>query len=112
MSVELPAPSPALTLHQAAANLRTRAKAALAGFVSNEYWEGGWARGIENAVGGAEGELAALLSPASAVWLADALDALGSNAARHGTPLPAEVVTFAERLTTRESRNAELEAHA
>ena len=99
-AVELPPPSPALVLHQAAANLRRSAHAAAAAVVTNDYWQSGWARGITNAIGGPEGELAALLSPEAASELADALDTLGSEAARRlRGAIPEPISAFAERLT-------------
>lgn len=81
--VELPAPGPALTLHMAADRLRGRAEKALARMARNDYWSMGWRPGIENAVGGEEGELAACMSPEFALELADWLDAIGRDAMRH-----------------------------
>ena len=101
MTIELPPPSPALVLHQAAATLRDSARAALAAMARNEYWDGGWTRGVTNAMGGPEGELAALLSPAAAIDLADALDTVGSDAARHiRDAIPEPISAFAARLTS------------
>ena len=98
--VELPPPSPALVLHQAAAHLRRTAHAAAAAMAANEYWSVGWTRGITNAVGGPEGDLAALLSPETTAELADVLDTVGSETARgHRDAIPAPLITFAERIT-------------
>lgn len=104
MSVQLPPPSPALVLHQAAAVLRRSAQDALAAMSRNEYWNGGWARGLTNAVSGPEGDLAALLSPEAAIELADALDTVGSEAARRiREVIPAPLAAFADRITRTES---------
>lgn len=98
---ELPAPSPALMLHQAAAILRSSAIAAIAAIDRNDYWQVGWKTGITNAVGGPEGELAALLSPEAAIELADALDTVGAEAARRiREAIPAPLTALAERLST------------
>lgn len=100
MPVELPPPSPALVLHQAAAALRRNASAAMAAIERNDYWQMGWKTGITNAVGGPEGELAALLSPEAAIELADALDTVGSEAARRiREAIPVPLTALAERLS-------------
>lgn len=99
MNVQLPPPSPALVLHQAADKIRSSAQAALAAMAANDYWTGGWTRGITNAVGGPEGELAALLSPEAAIELADVLDTVGSAAARRiSEAIPEPLAVFAERV--------------
>lgn len=98
---QLPPPSPALVLHQAAAQLRTSALAALTAIQRNDYWHMGWKTGITNAVGGPEGELAALLSPEAALELADVPDTVGSEAARRiREAIPQPLSCFAERLTS------------
>ncbi len=105
MNVELPAPSQALRLHQAAASLRRSAQAALDAAAKNTYWDSGWARGITNAVGGPEGDLAAQLSPAAAIDLADLLDTVGSEAARRiREVIPAPLAAFADRITRTENQ--------
>lgn len=73
--VELPAPSSALTIHQAAAELRRQAEAARDQMARNDYWRSGWAAGVSNAIGGPEGDLAGLFTPELAMALADWLDA-------------------------------------
>lgn len=79
----LPSPGPALTLHMAADKLRTRAAKARAEMAGNDYWNGGWAAGVENAIGGAEGELAGMLTPDLADVIADLLDATATEAVKH-----------------------------
>ncbi|NED31042.1 hypothetical protein [Streptomyces sp. SID8499] len=99
MTVQLPPPSPALQLHQAAEVLRRSAQAAVAAMARNDYWAVGWARGVTNAIGGPEGELAALLSPDAALTLADALDTVGSEAARRlRDAVPVPLAVFAGRV--------------
>lgn len=99
-TAELPPPSTALVLHQAAAALRSSAIAAIAAIDRNDYWQMGWKTGVTNAIGGPEGELAALLSPEAAIELADALDTVGSEAARHiRAAIPEQLTAFAKRLT-------------
>lgn len=99
-AVELPPPSPALVLHQAADTLRRSAQAALAAMAANSYWGSGWTAGVTNAIGGPEGELAGLLSPEAAIELADVLDTVGSAAARRiSEAIPEPLVMFADRVT-------------
>lgn len=81
--VALPPPGPALTLHQAAAKLRDRAAKARAEAAGNDYWDGGWARGVENAIGGAEGVLCGMFTPDMSDEIADHLDATAVAAVRH-----------------------------
>lgn len=81
--VLLPPAGPALTLHAAAARLRTVAEAALALMARNDYWSAGWRRGVENAIGDEEGVLAGLFSPEMALELADELDRVAHEAVRH-----------------------------
>ena len=95
----LPSPGPALTVHQAAARIRTLAERALERMARNEYWAGGWAAGVTNALGGEEGELAALFTPELAIQFADWLDTSASHNARYGTPLPEFALTAARALT-------------
>jgi hypothetical protein len=99
MNIQLPPPSPALALHQAADKIRRSAQAALAEMASNDYWRNGWAAGVTNAIGGSEGDLAALLSPEAAIELADVLDTVGSAAARRiNEAIPAPLAAFADRV--------------
>ncbi|HEY9408465.1 MAG TPA: hypothetical protein VIP77_02695 [Jiangellaceae bacterium] len=95
----MPPPSPALTVHQAAARIRTLAERALERMARNEYWAGGWAVGVTNALGGEEGELAGLFTPELAIQFADWLDTAASHNARYGTPLPEFALTAARALT-------------
>ncbi len=95
----LPPPSPALTVHQAAARIRTLAERALERMARNEYWAGGWPVGVTNALGGEEGELAGLFTPELAIQFADWLDTVASHNARYGTPLPEFALTAARALT-------------
>lgn len=90
---ELPPSSPALTVHEAAARIRRAAERARFETAVNEYWRVGWAAGIENAVGGAPGELTALFPPELAIEFADWLDTVASHNARYGTPLPEFALT-------------------
>lgn len=93
--VELPAPSPALTVHEAAARIRHAAERAAAEAANDAYWSSNWANGITNALGGAAGDLAALFTPELALRLADWLDECASANARTGEPLPALAVALA-----------------
>lgn len=79
----LPPPGPALTLHEAAAKLRTAAAGARAEMASNDYWGNGWAAGVQDAIGGEAGFLAVLLDPDAADEMADWLDATAAEAVRH-----------------------------
>ena len=94
----LPPPGPALTVHQAAARIRTLAERALERMARNEYWAGGWAVGVTNALGGEEGELAGLFTPELAIQFADWLDTSASRNARYGTPLPEFALAVARSL--------------
>lgn len=96
---QLPPPSPALTVHEAAACIRRIAERATAAMARNDYWSGGWERGVQNAIGGYEGDLAAFFSPAMAVEFADWLDAVASDSARHGTTLPPLALAVARAFT-------------
>lgn len=97
--VQLPPPSPALTVHQAAATIRTTAERASAAMARNDYWSVGWARGVTNAIGdGYEGDLAAFFSPELAGEFADWLDMVASAAARDGAELPALALAAARRI--------------
>lgn len=82
-AVEMPPPGWALTLNQAAAKLRDRAAKARAEAKGNDYWNGGWARGVENAIGGAEGVLAGMFTPDMADEIADWLDSIALEAVKH-----------------------------
>ena len=95
----LPAPGPALVVHQAAAHIRALAERALERMARNEYWAGGWVVGVTNALGGEEGELAGLFTPELAMGFADWLDTVASHNARYGTPLPEFALTAARALT-------------
>jgi hypothetical protein len=97
---QLPAPSPALVVHQAAARIRALAEKALERMGRNEYWASGWATGVSNAMGGEEGELAGLFTPELAIKFADWLDTAASHNARHGAPLPDFAVAVARALTS------------
>lgn len=82
-SVTLPAPGPALTLHQAAAKLRTAAEAMLDHMIDNPSWESGWWDNVNEYLGGPPGELCGLLSPQLALVIADHLDTTAVEAVRH-----------------------------
>lgn len=92
--VELPPPSPALIVHEAAYWIRRIADRAATGVATNPYWSAGWKRGVTNAIGGDEGDLAALLTPELAVQLADWLDECASMNVRTGQPIPALALAF------------------
>lgn len=77
----LPPPGPALTLHMAAARLRSAAEAATARQAEDGRTD--WARGMDNDLGGPVGEFCGLLSPELALDLADHLDATAVEAVRH-----------------------------
>jgi hypothetical protein len=94
----LPPPSPALAIHETAARIRSTAEQAAARMARNDYWSLGWATGVTNAIGGEEGELAALFTPELAVEFADWLDTVASHNARYGTPLPEFALTVARAL--------------
>lgn len=79
----LPPPGPALTLHQAAAKLRSWVAEVRAEMATNDYWSGGWADGIQGAISGAGGMLATMFSPEMALDTADWLDATAAEAVRH-----------------------------
>jgi hypothetical protein len=96
--VLLPPPSLALTVHQAAAHIRAIAGQALERMARNDYWGNGWAAGITDALGGEEGELAALFTPELAIEFADWLDTTASDHVRHGTPLPPFALTAARAI--------------
>lgn len=93
-TVELPPPSPALTVHEAAVRVRQIADRTFTAMATNSYWSVGWERGVTNAIGGDEGDLAALLTPELAVQLADWLDECASKNARTGEPIPAFALAF------------------
>lgn len=103
MITQLPPPSPALVVHQAADRIRCRAKAALAEMAGNDYWSNGWSVGVTNAIGGSEGDLAALVTPELALHIADWLDTVGSRAARTGDPIPAPAASITRSLLSEEA---------
>ncbi|WP_030040175.1 hypothetical protein, partial [Streptomyces resistomycificus] len=89
----LPPPSPALTVHQTAAHIRTIAEAALADLDHDDFWScydraTAWRDGFENGMGGVCSQLAGLFTPELAIAFADWLDTVASHNARYGTPLP------------------------
>lgn len=98
-AVPLPPPSPALTVLEAAARIRRAAQAAQDEMATNGYWSSGWAAGVENAIGGEAGELAALFPPDVALRLADWLDERASATARLGEPLPPLALVIAASTT-------------
>ena len=83
--VQLPPPSPALLLHQAADKLRTAATAAGRGGRTPTSAE--WYALMDNALGGPVGVFCGLLSPALALDLADWLDATAAEAVKHAAGL-------------------------
>lgn len=83
----LPPPGPALLLHQAAAKARGWAAEARAEMASNDYWDAGWSDGIQGAISGAAGTLAAMFSPDVADETADWLDATAAEAVKHARGL-------------------------
>ncbi|MCX5253573.1 hypothetical protein OOK27_05220 [Streptomyces canus] len=100
----LPAPGPALTVHQAAARIRSVAEKALADLNSDDFWSGydratAWRDGFENGMGGVCSQLAGLFTPELAIQFADWLDTVASHNARYGTPLPEFALTTARALT-------------
>lgn len=96
--VDLPAPSPALLVHEAAALLRRTAERAAADAAESAYWSASWANGITNALGGAVGDLAALFPPELAEEIADWLDARAAANVRFGDRLPALALKFVEAV--------------
>lgn len=87
-AVALPPPGPALTLHEAAAKLRTAAQAALEDLRTDSFWScyepaTAWRDGFVNGMGGEPGDLAELLSPGVALELAEWLDATARRAVQH-----------------------------
>jgi hypothetical protein len=78
-AVTLPPPSPALTMHQAAAELRRLAETAQRDIDTSDYWTcyepaNRWRDGLVNGFGGVTADLAAAFSPTTALALADWLD--------------------------------------
>ncbi|NEB92414.1 hypothetical protein [Streptomyces bauhiniae] len=101
LPVQLPPPSPALTIHETAARIRRTAERARTDMTRNsEYWTTGWAAGVTNAIGGDTGELAALFPPETALEIADWLDTVASAATRHGVPLPPLALALVCAATT------------
>lgn len=79
--VQLPPPSPALEMHQAAARLRPAAEAMLTEMQARpDEWRGAWASEMDGALGGPSGVLTGLFSPEAAAELADWLDATAAEA--------------------------------
>ncbi|MFE9127038.1 hypothetical protein ACFYOF_16735 [Streptomyces sp. NPDC007148] len=103
---QLPPPSPALRLHQAAARLRRTAQAAQHDLDTDSFWKcydpaTAWRDGFENGMGGICSQLAGLLTPQLALQLAEWLDATGAHAARHGpASVPAPAAAIAHALET------------
>ncbi|MER6350597.1 hypothetical protein ABT186_01775 [Streptomyces sp. NPDC001634] len=102
-TVQLPPPSPALTVHQAAATLRRVAECAQTDLATSDYWSGydkatAWRDGFANGFGGPCSDLVALFPPGFALEFADWLDAVASAAARHGAPLPTLALTAAQKI--------------
>ncbi|MER6942522.1 hypothetical protein ABT294_00740 [Nonomuraea sp. NPDC000554] len=64
----------ATPLESAVAFLRGKVAAAERDMAESAYYDGGFYQGIDNAVGGAAGELAALFSPEVAGMVADLLE--------------------------------------
>ena len=95
----LPAPSPALTVHETAARIRRIAELATADMARNEYWRNGWTAGVTDAIGGYAGDLAAFFSPAMAEEFADWLDTVASANARRGEPLQSLALQAASAFT-------------
>ncbi|MEU6768559.1 hypothetical protein ABZ916_39375 [Streptomyces sp. NPDC046853] len=85
--VTLPAPSPALTVHESAAHIRSLAEKAAADVEGDQYWSR-WADGISNALGGPVGDFAGLFSPDLAIHVADWLDERASAHVLAGEPIP------------------------
>lgn len=82
--VELPPPSPALTLHQAADRLRRAAQAALDAEAAEGRTPADWYSDlVDGYLGGAVGMFCGLFSPAAGAELADWLDATATAAVRH-----------------------------
>ncbi|MGW5640307.1 hypothetical protein [Streptomyces sp. NPDC003832] len=100
MTSTLPPPSPALTVHQAAADLRRTAETALADLDNDDFWScydraTAWRDGFENGMGGVCSRLAAVFTPELALEIAGWLDEVASAAARTGAPLPPLALAFA-----------------
>jgi hypothetical protein len=100
----LPPPSLALTVHQAAAHIRSIAEAALADLDSDGFWScydraTAWRDGFENGMGGVCSQLAGLFTPELAIEFADWLDIAASDHVRRGTPLPPFALTAARQIT-------------
>jgi hypothetical protein len=79
LAVTLPPPSPALRMHQAAAELRRLAEIAQRDIDTSDYWAcyppaTRWRDGLVNGFGGVTSEFAAACSPGMALALADWLD--------------------------------------
>lgn len=82
--VELPPPSPALVLHQAADRLRRAAQAAMDQEASEGRTPADWyADMVDGYLGGPAGMFCGLLSPAAGLELADWLDATAAEAVRY-----------------------------
>lgn len=80
--VTLPPPSPALTLHMAAAKLRPAAEAAIARMAEDDRTGADWAHDMDNYLGGPIGLFCGLLSPAAGLEMADWFDAIAVEAVR------------------------------
>ena len=103
--IQLPSPSTALRLHQAAARIRRTAQAAQHDLDTDDFWKcyspaTAWHDGFMNGMGGVCSELAGLFTPELALAIADWLDTTGAHAARHGPDsIPAPAAAIADRLT-------------
>lgn len=99
MTAVLPPPSPALTVHEAAAWIRAAGERAAAEVARNDYWRNDWTAGVTDALGGYAGDLAAFFSPVMAEEFADWLDTVASANARRGEPLPSLALQAASAFT-------------
>lgn len=79
----LPPPGPALTLHMAAARLRSAAEAAMARQAEDGRTDADWGYDLNGYLGGPIGEFCGLLSPELALEIADDLDRTAVEAVRH-----------------------------
>jgi len=100
----MPPPSPALTVHEAAAVIRRIAERAQHDLDTDDFWKcynpaTAWRDGFENGMGGVCSELAGLFTPALAAEFADWLDTVASANARHDQPLPPLALAAARAFT-------------
>jgi hypothetical protein len=104
--IQLPPPSEALRLHQAAATIRRTAEAAQHDLDTESFWTyypkaTAWRDGFANGMGGKTGNLAGLFTPELALHIADWLDTTAAHAARHGH-IPAPAAAIAQAFEPRE----------